>query len=224
MGAVFDDPTATVVAAAIGAFVALMVVIITKEQKVSEFRQAWIDGLRAEIAEAIAAASALSIALQEPDKYEGEQTLGPWSRFSVATHRVQLRLNLKEDLHHDLQDCVRRAHNLVRDAQMDPASYDPPKWLALNDEVVEVSQKLLKDEWERVKTGEPIFRIAKWSLVSTVIIAFAWALAVSVEGPERLPAKTGPYDSGDLSKPLDRTSSEGPPEVRSTQSNSANVG
>lgn len=40
-----------IIAAIIGAVVALVSLIISKESKLSEFRQAWIDSLRQEIAD-----------------------------------------------------------------------------------------------------------------------------------------------------------------------------
>jgi len=49
----------TIIAAVIAAIVSLLGLIISKETKVSEFRQAWIDSLRAEIAAVITHAQAL---------------------------------------------------------------------------------------------------------------------------------------------------------------------
>ena len=44
-----DVAIGTMIAAFIAGLVSLLSLIISKEQKVSEFRQAWIDALRAEI-------------------------------------------------------------------------------------------------------------------------------------------------------------------------------
>lgn len=43
----------TIIAAIIAAVISLLGLLISKENKVSEFRQAWIDALREEIAEVI---------------------------------------------------------------------------------------------------------------------------------------------------------------------------
>jgi len=49
----------TIVAAVIAAIISLLGLIISKENKVSEFRQAWIDSLREEIAAVITHAHAV---------------------------------------------------------------------------------------------------------------------------------------------------------------------
>lgn len=48
-----DQAVGATIAAIVAALVALLGLIISKEQKVSEFRQQWIDALRADIAATI---------------------------------------------------------------------------------------------------------------------------------------------------------------------------
>jgi len=48
---------ATVVAAVIAGLISVVALTLTKEQKTSEFRQAWIDGLRSDLADYLAAFS-----------------------------------------------------------------------------------------------------------------------------------------------------------------------
>lgn len=163
-----DQPSATVFAACLGAFVALMTIIITKEQKVSEFRQAWINSLRDDLADAISAGSALSIVMQVDEPRAIEAKLKEWARLVAALARVELRLNLSEDQHRELQRCIREAETLVRRLEADPADYDPAVWIALQEKVVAVSQPLLKLEWRRVKKGETIYRLAKTALVIVI--------------------------------------------------------
>ena len=52
-------PIATVVAALITALIAYINLTLSKEQKTSEFRQAWIDGLRNDLAAFFSSARAL---------------------------------------------------------------------------------------------------------------------------------------------------------------------
>ena len=53
-------PVGVILAALIGGFFSLISLIISKEQKTSEFRQQWIDSLRQEISDHIAASTTLS--------------------------------------------------------------------------------------------------------------------------------------------------------------------
>ena len=58
-------PVATVVAALIAALISFVNLTLSKEQKTSEFRQAWIDGLREELATLFSSARALCRTMQE---------------------------------------------------------------------------------------------------------------------------------------------------------------
>ncbi len=165
-----SQPLATLTAAFIGAFVALMTIIITKEQKVSEFRQAWINAFRDDLADAISSASTLTVIVQRsmpdntPDMYR------EWARFTAALARIELRLNLSEETHRKLEEYIRKAEELMREMELSPESYHPSEWIELQIEVVAVSQKLLKIEWNRVKSGERYYRFAKSSLIIVVVI------------------------------------------------------
>lgn len=166
-----SEAAATVLGAALSAFVALMIVIISKEQKVSEFRQAWIDALRADISDAISSASALSIIMQQVGREDRSLMLLEWSKATAALARVDLRLNLAEQLHRDLEKCVRFAEVLLRRLEADPADYDQRDWIDLQDKVISVTRPLLKAEWNRVRSGELIFRVTKWVLSACVVAA-----------------------------------------------------
>ena len=54
-----DVAIGAIAAALIAGLISLLGLIISKEQKTSEFRQAWIDGLRSELSLVIAHANAL---------------------------------------------------------------------------------------------------------------------------------------------------------------------
>jgi hypothetical protein len=175
------QPIATFGAAFVTAFVALMVVIITKEQKVSEFRQAWINDLRADLAEAISAGSALTIIIQVLDSDDDKDDLHrEWARFVAALARVELRLNLGEKPHQDLEACIRKAEELMRRLEGDSTDYDPAVWIALQDQVMAVARPLLKIEWDRVKAGEPVYRLAKGLLVAAMVVLPMTALLIYI--------------------------------------------
>lgn len=164
-----SSATATVAAALIAAFIGLLSLVISKEQKVSEFRQAWINALRDDLAEAISSASTLSSILQNPDMLL-EVRHREWARFAAALARIELRLNRTEPTHKNLISCIVSAQNLVRRLDFDINDYDQNEWENLGTDVVKISQDLLKIEWNTVKNGEPFYKFVKYSLVCVILI------------------------------------------------------
>jgi len=161
---------ATLTAAFLGAFVALITIIITKEQKVSEFRQAWINAFRDDLADAISSASTLTVIVQRSNPVNEQDMYREWSRFTAALARIELRLNLSEEPHRRLEQFIRKAEELMRDMELSPESYHPGEWMELQTDIVAASQKLLKIEWNRVKQGERYYRSAKIALLFVVFI------------------------------------------------------
>jgi hypothetical protein len=147
-------------AAAIGAVVSLLTLIISKEGKTSEFRQAWIDALRSDIAEAISKTALLLMVLN--DRHEDGVTEGlnqTFAQTSAALARIELRLNLLEDDHVALRDLVREAEAMIRLAE--DGQYDHVKAADLSDRTVLQAQIILKQEWDRVRDGEATFQLTK---------------------------------------------------------------
>ncbi|MGV3742883.1 MAG: hypothetical protein ACO1NO_11300 [Burkholderiaceae bacterium] len=58
-----------VLVALIAAAASLVATTLSKEQKVSEFRQAWIDGLRSELATFLSSARAFARAMEARDRH-----------------------------------------------------------------------------------------------------------------------------------------------------------
>src|SRR2546425_12855989 len=94
-----------VMAAIIAAGISFLVTVLSKEQKTSEFRQAWIDALRNDLSEFISTIDALTSFLRIKasrsatpaevvsflqEKYVDVQRMG------VSYHRIMLRLNPDE--------------------------------------------------------------------------------------------------------------------------------
>jgi hypothetical protein len=147
-------------AAAIGAVVSLLTLIISKEGKTSEFRQAWIDALRSDIAEAISKTSLLLMILY--DRHENGETKGlneTFAQTSAALARIELRLNLLEEDHVALRDLVREAEEMIGFAE--DGVYDPVKAADLSNRTVHQTQIILKKEWDRVRRGEATFQLTK---------------------------------------------------------------
>lgn len=139
--------------ALIAGVVSLVVSILSKDQKTSEFRQAWIDGLRDDASQLIAHLTILKVLLAEMRK----KTTSEFEAFVFANQqhltevemlatRMRLRLNPAE--HQQLITCLSQTFDAgLEQVQMERA-------IAL---VVQDTQKILKSEWERVKRGESSF-------------------------------------------------------------------
>lgn len=145
-----------VVAALIAAAVAFVGVVVSKEQKVSEFRQAWIDSLRRDLSRFIALLEA---------KHNDETAI----ELSKKYNRIVLRLNPTKDT--KLRARVDDAYRAYRSANMDQLA---TTITTLRNDF----QELFKMEWERVKAGERVYRTTKWVPLALVIIVLVivWAM------------------------------------------------
>lgn len=156
-------------AAALAGFVALVTLLVTKEQAVSEFRQAWINALRDDLGEAISAGSTLTTILQHETGMPSDGRLREWARISAALSRVELRLNREGHFHKELIGCIRAAEGLLGLLDEDSDDYDQQEWQDLQSDTVKKAQNLLRFEWKRVKRGEVTYQITRWALTALVI-------------------------------------------------------
>lgn len=167
---------APVIGAAIAAAASLVGLIIAKENKTSEFRQAWIDALRADIAEAISAVSILTFVLDRgKDSHHTSEFREAWTLASASLARIELRLNLHNDNDADLLEVIRDTHRLM--LEMLDTKYDSAKARQLRNVAVERASVILKREWSRVKDGEPLFSIARWAALLIVFLTAAYILS-----------------------------------------------
>lgn len=171
---------AAISAAFIAGAVSFIVTVLTKEQKTSEFRQAWIDALREDLA------NFASLAIVIYDLIKGrlrhgedigsierallQTDLADFKKVEIARLRILFRLNPKEHV------------NLIKTLD-DIYQHTPERELktpGLIDQLVarftDESQRVLKSEWKRVKKGEPIFRVTKWGSLGIVIIIIVTGL------------------------------------------------
>lgn len=170
-----DVSVGAIGAAAIAAGVSLLSLVITKEGKTSEFRQAWIDALRSDVAEAVSKTSLLLLILN--DRQSGGTADGldkTFAETSAALARIELRLNLLEDDHVELQGLIREAENMIRQAEN--GSYDPHAAEELSDRTILQTQQILKAEWDRVRRGETTFQQMKFGAGLVLLVAAAHAL------------------------------------------------
>lgn len=161
---------ATLTGAAIAATVSLIVTVLSKEQKTSEFRQAWIDALRNDIAEWIAEV-AIIYSMHDDLKRMGktadlettERRYANFLKIRMLRSRIELRLNPAEN------GAMLAAMNRVRDSMEKPNAERQEAIAAVVDE----SQRLLKKEWMRVRQGEPAFYWTKRIALGIVAVALA---------------------------------------------------
>ena len=160
-----------VTAALVAGFFSFLNLIGEKENKVSEFRQAWIDGLRTEIADYTAAVQSLARFRLIEKQYEDK----PWYEFTESIYRevsksltkIQLRLNpvhaANEPQSNEakLLHAVQSARGLINTGKFDEG-------LEMAQQIREVAAPLLKYEWERVKNGEPRYQTIRDSAQRTI--------------------------------------------------------
>ena len=154
-------------AAIIAGLVSLLGLVIGKEQKVSEFRQAWIDELRKSLIAYLVSINAISdnLRLQKVGSLSDNSTLlSSYKALNEASHGIVLRVNANEGPAERLLLSMKEFEAL---AGAD-ASLTPDRIRALEIGFIEAAKDLLKFEWRRVKRGEPIFVWTK-IVVSTVV-------------------------------------------------------
>ena len=174
---------ATITASLITTICSFVNLTLTKEQKISEFRQAWIDALREDLSIFFACARAFARATEEEFRF-AENTenknlfkISPEKvseiRYQVAEvySRITLRLNAEEHEHEELLRLLGVAiekQNIAIKEKLD--SSETMKAIRI---ATEYSRPLLKTEWDRVKKGEPAFRNAKNSAAGLIILLCA---------------------------------------------------
>ena len=164
--------------ALIGAFATMCGLLIAKENKTSEFRQVWIDSVRSEISQFLVHFNSIQDATRV--KYSDLDTkvavLGPlYAQLNEATFKISLRLNSDEEL----SQRVLQALKDIQEMGMDEARLISSDITSLETELLLASKDLLKKEWERVKAGEPLYRIVKIiSLVVAPLLLCAFGLSV----------------------------------------------
>lgn len=144
-----------VFAALTAGIISLVLAIIAKDQKTSEFRQAWIDGLRSEISDLVGLMEAVD-AIAEFKANNGDDPILYLSSMSddmikiySLTAKVRLRLNPKE--HKNIIVILESLHSGAQEIEVSQCVV----------KLVGCAQIVLKEEWVRVKRGERSFRVLK---------------------------------------------------------------
>lgn len=181
-----------VVAALVAGGIAYTNLVAGKESKVSEFRQAWIDALREDLAALFSNTRTLARAYQEfraPPPPEIAKAFGIDStkitevRHGAADtyHRILLRLNPGQDDHRELRRLLKVMINAQHE-YMTNESGNVEVPLAAVKAAAENAEAVLKTEWTRVKKGEIAYRIAVGA-AALMLVGFAgllvWFFVVS---------------------------------------------
>jgi hypothetical protein len=179
-----DIAIGAVVAALIAAIVSLIGLIVSKEQKTSEFRQDWIDALRADVARLVAHATAMAAnrsASYESPAAQLQALRDDLVGINEATANLRLRLNDKEAPSRAVLAAVEAIETLFYNTSpVTPDHLNP-----LLKDLVAKAKLVLKEEWLRVRRGEITFRIAKWAasaLVLATVAAILWYILAASPG------------------------------------------
>jgi DNA mismatch repair ATPase MutS len=194
-------PIATVVAALIAALISFVNLTLSKEQKTSEFRQAWIDGLREELATLFSSARALCRTMQEArspnskaedvrDFRFGSEQIGKIRLAGAdSLYRVKLRLNKNETEHKELLRLLEVAVDTQNKINIEKGGDYTPALDAI-ERAASYSQDILKNEWERVKSGERSFQVTKNLVMPAIMIVSLIFISLLLFNSTNKPNKT----------------------------------
>lgn len=174
-----------ITAALLGGLFSFANMVSSKENKVSEFRLSWADGLRNEIAEYISAAQELVRVthtfdpedfhtLHEKNELQIEwykETRAAFSRAVENLTKIQLRLNA-DHIAPDANTPEAELMKAVMNARNNSINGDPEAVLSSCNDIRTKAAPILKSTWILVKGGETDYRrIRKYSFL-TVVIGF----------------------------------------------------
>lgn len=171
-----------IVSAFIAGLFSYLALVIAKEHKISELRQAWIDSLRDELADFFSAVNLINYQadiLKEKSQRGKEidlqeEKLGEAYLLCLQSiNRVLMRLNpcgKGNESSASLIEELKVVQKFVNSQNFKTAVDHVPK-------VRDAAQRLLLKEWKRVKNGEPVFYWTKRFFLSTIIAALLGAIA-----------------------------------------------
>lgn len=175
-------PIGVILAALIGGFFSLVSLIISKEQKTSEFRKQWIDSLRQEISDHVAASITLA-AMRQFQSVSDEDFLKAASeeqqRVASTFTSIKLRVNPSEsdeelkglnDLFLEKLEECRRLYNR--------SNWEDARKCC--NTLTDAAIPMLKAEWERVKRGERVYVWAKRAAIGVSGLALVAAISATV--------------------------------------------
>lgn len=170
--------SATVLAAIIAAAITFLAAVFTKESKVSEFRQQWIDSLRDDISELISVLCYLAHEYEQlknsADKSHTPLVLDRIKPQMITIQRIHARIEMRlnPNEHEKLLNILGDFVNLS-----DHAKKSTTEQVVAIRAVINETQRVLKAEWRVVKKGEATYLWVKRLSFLALVFAVA-ALAM----------------------------------------------
>lgn len=161
---------ATVAASIVAGLLSVLGLVISKESKISEFRQAWIDALRHDLTTYLTNINNIRDALSVDYQNHGEKVkaLGPlFSSLNFSTFDIALRVNPDETFSKALLSSMKNFSNILEDQE----NIDLQSLRESEQQLLIASKQLLKHEWKRVKSGETTFKVAKFLSIIIVLLS-----------------------------------------------------
>lgn len=184
-----DISIGAVGAAIVAGIISLFSLIIAKEQKVSEFRQAWIDELRKNLVSYLVNINAISDILRarkSGDTSDNSALISNYKLLNEASLSIKLRINSKEATAQALLGAMDAFESIASNN----SSLIPDKIKTIEKDFLGAAQNLLKFEWVRVKTGEKIFIIMRRSLFAMIATLIALIVYLTIFQQGKSLAKT----------------------------------
>lgn len=169
-------------AAIVGGFFSFLSLINSKETKISEFRQDWINSLRNSIAQYISSIYYLSTLYELYQQQNKEEKISrfemskgienTYSKINTSYNDILFRINDSEtnEKAKMINTQFLNALEITRDF------YNKGKYIEAKEKCNEVrsfTKPLLKSEWNRVKSGEPSYRYSKYFAIIILILGFS---------------------------------------------------
>jgi hypothetical protein len=179
----------TISVAMIAGLISFVNILIAKDQKTTEVRQARIDALRQIISEFISHALTLvsirhlTLPIAEQAYKDGEKSLAfaklrDFSKQSQGSlelkNRILLYLNPKKHV-----ELIRDINTLYNASLLD-SKIDGDTASVIAETVVRRTQLVLKSEWKRVKRGEGVYRTTKYVLGLFLLVSLFSVVYVTV--------------------------------------------
>jgi len=167
-------------AAIVAGFFSFVNLISSKENKVSEFRQDWINSLRSSISQYIASLFYLSTLYKhylekdaaKRDKFEMTKGIEQiYSKVNVAYNDIIFRINDNEIF----EKAKKINSDFLAALEKTREQFNKNEFLEVRESCFDLRNKtkpLLKSEWERVKNGERSFRFSKYFAVIILVFGF----------------------------------------------------
>jgi len=153
------NPWSATLAAVVAGFFAFIGMVITKGNKTSEFRQAWIIQLRSLVASLISLYDALNVS----KKATPEEKKNHWKEMIKTISEIRLHLNNSNPSPEE-NELIRKIEKL--NDTLDKNEDNREHYEAM----ITATHAVLKSEWERVKKGEPSYKYIKFLFLLVSIL------------------------------------------------------